>query len=69
MKGRVLQQAANIEKNVIRIQDAEIIRGIDFKTHTIREVQELMDWFDAYKAQKLSELEKDYEKVGGTFLR
>jgi hypothetical protein len=37
MKGRVLQQAANIEKNVIRIQDAEIIRAIDFKTHTIRE--------------------------------
>jgi len=37
MKGRVLQQAANIEKNVIRIQDSEIIRAIDFKTHTIRE--------------------------------
>jgi dynein heavy chain len=28
-----------------------------------------MDWFDTYRCHKLSELEKDYEKIGGTFLR
>jgi hypothetical protein len=65
MKGRVLSQAANIEKKVISIQDAEIIRAIDFKTHTIRDVQDLMDWFDTARNHKLSELTKDYEKVGG----
>ena len=37
MKVRVLSQAANIEKNVLMIERAEIIRQIDFKTHTIRE--------------------------------
>jgi dynein heavy chain, axonemal len=28
-----------------------------------------MDWFDTSRVHKLSELEKDYEKIGGTFLR
>jgi hypothetical protein len=46
MKDRVLSNATNIEKKVKTIEDAEIIRKIDFRTHQIKEVQDLMDWFE-----------------------
>jgi hypothetical protein len=37
MKDRLMQQSANIEKKVKTIEEAEIIRNIDFKTIQLRE--------------------------------
>jgi predicted DNA-binding protein (UPF0251 family) len=64
MKDRLMQQSANIEKKVKTIEEAEIIRTIDFKTIQLREAQELMEWFDVYRCDRLNELVKDYQLIG-----
>jgi hypothetical protein len=69
MKDRLMQQSANIEKKVKTIEEAEIIRTIDFKTIQLREAQELMEWFDGYRLERLNELVKDYQLIGDQYLK
>lgn len=64
-----MQQSANIEKKVKTIEEAEIIRTIDFKTIQLREAQELMEWFDGYRLERLNELVKDYQLIGDQYLK
>jgi dynein heavy chain len=68
-KGRVLSHASNIEKQVKAIENAEIIREIDFKTHTTKDIQDLMDYFEKFRLHALDTLVKDYQNIGDNYLK
>lgn len=68
-KTRVLQQAQNIEKNVQNIENAVLIRSIDFENQKIMSHTEFTEFFEAHRVRVLQELVKDYQTIGETYLR
>jgi hypothetical protein len=60
VKNNVLQSAQNIEKKVMNIQNAVILREIDFGIKEPMEISEFMEFFDTHMKKVLAELEKDY---------
>ena len=68
-KVRVLQHASNIEKKVQNIEDAVLVRPIDFAKHEIMALQDFSEYFDVHRERILGELVKDYQNIGETYLR
>lgn len=60
IKDRVLQHAKNIEKKVISIESAVIVREIDFDRKTPMDIAEFSDFFESYRVKVLADLVKDY---------
>ena len=60
----VLQHAQNIEKKVLSIENAQIIRQIDFERKSPMDITEFYDFFESYRVKILSELVKDYQNIG-----
>lgn len=68
-KSRVLQQAGNIEKQVQTIENARIIRPIDFKNQEIMDITQFSDFFDTYREKEINTLVKDYQNIGDNYLK
>jgi dynein heavy chain len=69
VKNNVLQSAHNIEKKVLNIQNAVILREIDFGIKEPMEISEFMEFFDSHTKKVLAELEKDYQNIGDQDLK
>jgi hypothetical protein len=59
-KNVVLQHAQNIEKKVVNIENAQIIRQIDFERNNPMDISEFSEYFETYRVKVLAELVKDY---------
>lgn len=68
-KNIVLQHASNIEKKVVNIENAQIIRQIDFNRKSPMDISEFSDFFESYRIKILSELVKDYQNIGDQYLK
>ena len=68
-KSRVLQHAQNIEKKVINIETAIIVREIDFERKQPMDLSEFSEYFDGFLNKALVELVKDYQNIGDMYLR
>mmetsp|Transcript_44372 Transcript_44372/g.32429 ORF Transcript_44372/g.32429 Transcript_44372/m.32429 type:complete len:98 (-) Transcript_44372:46-339(-) len=60
IKDRVLQHASNIEKKVLNIENAVIVREIDFDKNHIMDITEFSEFFDSYRNKVVADLVKDY---------
>jgi len=56
----VLSNAQNIEKLVKNIEEAVLIRPIDFANQEIMDLQSFSEFFDVHREKLLQELVKDY---------
>ena len=68
-KSRVLQQAGNIEKQVQTIENACLIRPIDFNNHEIMDITQFGEYFDSYRLKEINTLVKDYQNIGDNYLK
>ena len=68
-KSRVLQQASNIEKQVQTIENACIIRPIDFEDTKIMDITQFSEYFDSYRVKEINTLVKDYHNIGDNYLK
>ena len=68
-KSRVLQHAQNIEKKVINIETAIIVREIDFERKQPMDLSEFSEYFDGFLNKALVELVKDYQNIGDMYLK
>jgi dynein heavy chain len=68
-KGRVLQHSRNIEKQVQNIENAVLIRNINFKNHEIMDITQFSDYFDTHRNKILDALVKDYQNIGDIYLK
>ena len=68
-KSRVLQHAQNIEKKVITIENAIIVREIEFDRKSPMDISEFSEFFDSYRMKILAELVKDYQNIGDMYLK
>jgi dynein heavy chain len=69
IKGRVLQHAQNIEKKVLKIEEAVIFREIDFERQNPMDITEFTEYFDSYRTKVISDLVKDYQDIGDIYLK
>lgn len=60
IKGKVLEDAKNIEKQVKSIENAVLIRPIDFANQEIMDLQSFSEFFDVHRERVLLETVKDY---------
>ena len=68
-KDRVLQNASNIEKKVLSIESAIIVREIDFDRKTPMDITGFSDFFESYRVKVLADLVKDYSNIGNIDLK
>ena len=68
-KSRVLQQASNIEKQVQTIENACIIRSIDFNNQEIMDITQFSDYFETFRIKEINTLVKDYQNIGDNYLK
>jgi len=65
----VKQQAQNIEKNVEKIENAKLIRDINWKTIQPMDVIAFSEYFDSHCKMVLSELVVNYQNIGDIYLK
>jgi len=68
-KGRVLQHSQNIEKKVQNIENAVLVKTINFANQEIMGITEFSEYFDSHREKIIAELVKDYQNIGDTYLR
>ena len=68
-KSRVLQQAQNIEKKVLSIENAIIVREMDFERKTAMDITEFAEYYDTFRSKVVAELVKDYTEIGDMYLK
>ena len=68
-KNIVLQHAHNIEKKVVNIENAQIIKAIDFDRKSPMDISEFSEYFESYRVKVLGELVKDYQNIGDQYLK
>ena len=68
-KNRILQNAQNIEKKVLNIENAVLIREIDFERKSPMDISEFAEFFDSHRLKVLGELVKDYQNIGNIDLK
>jgi hypothetical protein len=56
----VLQHAQNIEKKVINIEIAQIVKQIDFERKNPMDITEFSEYFENHRVKVIAELVKDY---------
>jgi dynein heavy chain len=66
---RVIQHSKNIRKKVQNIEDAVLIKTINFENTEIMGITEFAEYFDNHREKILAELVKDYQNIGDTYLR
>lgn len=69
IKQRVLSHAANIEKKVLNIEVAVLVREIDFDRKQPMNLSEFSEYFETYLNKVIVELVKDYQNVGDMYLK
>ena len=65
----MLQHAKNIEKKVINIETAVLVREIEFDRKQPMNLSEFSEYFETYLNKVLVELVKDYQNVGDMYLK
>jgi dynein heavy chain len=68
-KNIVLQHAQNIEKKVVNIENAQIVKQIEFDRKNPMDITEFSEYFESYRVKILAELIKDYENIGDQYLK
>lgn len=68
-KSRVLQHAQNIEKKVVNIENAQIIKQLDFDRKTPMDLSDFSEYFENHRVKVLDELIKDYQNIGDLYLK
>ena len=64
-----MQHAQNIEKKVLNLENAIIVREIDFDRKTTMDITEFSEFFDSYRIKILADLVKDYQNIGNLYLK
>lgn len=64
-----MQHSKNIAKKVQNIEDAVLIKTINFESQEIMGITEFAEYFDTHREKILGELIKDYQNIGDTYLR
>lgn len=59
----------NIENKVLNIENAVLIRDIDFADNEPMDISRFMEYFDTYRNKLLAELVKDYQNIGDIYLK
>jgi hypothetical protein len=68
-KTTVLQHAQNIEKKVVNIEIAQIVKQIDFTRKNPMDITEFSEYFENHRVKVIQELVKDYECIGEQYLK
>ena len=68
-KSRVLHQAQNIEKNVMKIENAVLVRDIDWERSEPMDIIEFSEYFDSHRQKVLEELVNSYKDISDKYLR
>lgn len=68
-KSRVLQHAQNIEKKVLTIENAVIVREIEFDRKNPMDLSEFSEFFDSHRVKVVADLVKDYQNIGDMYLK
>jgi dynein heavy chain len=68
-KSNVMSHAKNIEKQVNKIENAVIIRQIDFDRVQPMDISEFADFFESHRQREIAELVKDYQFIGDNYLK
>ena len=64
-----MQHAQNIEKKVVNIEIAQIVRQIDFTRKNPMDITEFSEFFENQRVKIIQELVKDYECIGDQYLK
>jgi hypothetical protein len=64
-----LQHAQNIEKKVVNIEIAQIVKQIDFTRKNPMDITEFSEYFENQRVKVIQELVKDYECIGDQYLK
>jgi dynein heavy chain len=65
----VIQHAQNIEKKVLNIENAVLVREIDFDRKTTMDIAEFAEFFEIHRVKVIAELVKDYQSIGDMYLK
>lgn len=65
----MLQHAQNIEKKVINIEIAQIVKQIDFERKNPMDITEFSEYFENHRVKVIAELVKDYQCIGDQYLK
>jgi len=68
-KTTVLQHAQNIEKKVVNIEIAQIVKQIDFERKNPMDITEFSEFFENQRVKVIGELVKDYQCIGDQYLK
>jgi len=69
IKGRVIQHAKNIEKQVMNIENAIIVRQVEFDRKDAMHITAFSEYFDIHRQKVVTDLIKDYHNIGDMYLK
>jgi dynein heavy chain len=64
-----MQHAQNIEKKVVNIEMAQIVKQIDFERKNPMDITEFSEFFENHRVKVIAELVKDYQCIGDQYLK
>lgn len=68
-KSNVMSHSKNIDKQVNKIENAQIIRQIDFERVQPMDISEFAEFFESHRQSMISDLVKDYQFIGDNYLK
>ena len=68
-KMTVMSHSKNIDKQVIKIENAQIIRQINFELAQPMDISEFAEFFESHRQAIISDLVKDYQLIGDQYLK
>lgn len=69
IKNIVLQHAQNIELKVVNIENAQIVKQINFERKTPMDITEFSEYFESHMKKVLDELVNEYQDIGNLYLK
>jgi dynein heavy chain len=64
-----MSHSKNIDKQVIKIENAQIIKQIHFEQAQPMDISEFADFFESHRQNMVTDLVKDYQLIGDQYLK
>ena len=64
-----MSHSKNIDKQVMKIENAQIIRQINFELAQPMDISEFAEFFESHRQAMISDLVKDYQLIGDQYLK
>lgn len=68
-KSNCMTHSKNIDKQVNKIENAQIIKQIDFERVQPMDITEFAEFFESHRQAMISDLVKDYQFIGDNYLK